>query len=292
MEKIAVLLTCFNRKDKTLLCLRSLFRAIDEMPSKINFDIFLVDDGSTDGTFEEVKKQFPLINIIKGTGNLFWAGGMILAWDTAISTKNNYEAYILLNDDVILKKDFIIKLLQTHEYCVKNRNRPGIYVCSTADPVDFKITYGGQLIVKKGIRFRSVRVTPSDIPLPCSIANANILMITRGVVETIGIFDRRYTHLIADYDYTLTATNKGIPVLVCPGIGGYCIKDHGNSWMPQHTSLKERIKFLYSPKGLTYREQLYYLRKHFKFQLPYYFVLLWLKTIFPFIWDKFKKDIN
>jgi len=290
MKKIAVLLTCYNRIEKTVNCLRSLFEAIDLSGYEIKFDIYLVDDGSTDGTYEEINRQFPAVIIIKGSGNLFWARGMRLAWETALSADFEYDAFLLLNNDVILSENFIGTLIETHEFCLRNMNQSGIYVCSTIDPGSSDISYGGKLISKKGIKVKSFRVNPSEVPVPCSVANANILMVTNAVVKTIGILDPRYVHQIADYDYTLTASEKGIPVMVCPGIGGFCVNDHGNSWLSSGSSLKDRILYLYSPTGLAYREQLYYLKKNFRYQFPYYFILLWLKTIFPFVWDKFKKD--
>jgi GT2 family glycosyltransferase len=290
MENIAVLLTCHNRKEKTIECLKSLYKAYESSNYNISLDIYLVDDGSTDGTSGEIHKQFPAVIIIKGSGNLFWARGMKLAWETALSLNRDYDSFLLLNDDVILSENFIGLLLQTHEFCLKNKNRSGIYVCSTMNPVNSKISYGGKLIIKKGIKVNSIRIKSSDIPVSCSMANANILMVTMEVVKAIGILDSKYVHQFADYDYTLAASNKGIPVLVCPGIGGYCTYDHGNNWLSSGSSLRDRIKFLYSPKGLGYREQIYYLKKNFKYQFPYYFTMLWLKTLFPCVWDKYKKN--
>lgn len=139
---------------------------------------------------------------------------------------------------------------------------------------------------------KSTKICPSDVPIPCSMANGNILMVTKDVVNAIGILDPKYTHLFADYDYTLTASKKGIPVLVCPGAGGYCENDTRIGWLSSDTLLRDRIKYLYSLNGLSYKEQLYYLKKHFKYQFPYYLTLLWLKTLFPIIWDKFKKESN
>jgi GT2 family glycosyltransferase len=103
--KIAVLLTCFNRKKKTLKCLSSLF-AIS------NFDVYLVDDASTDGTSEEIQVQYPSVNIIKGNGNLFWNRGMYLAWSYALN--DNYDYYLWLNDDVVLYPFFFDELMRSN----------------------------------------------------------------------------------------------------------------------------------------------------------------------------------
>lgn len=79
---IAVLLTCHNRREKTLSCLQSLFGAT--MPEGYKTEVFLVDDGSTDGTGEAVEKCFPQVTVIQGDGNLYWNKGMNLAWKNAV----------------------------------------------------------------------------------------------------------------------------------------------------------------------------------------------------------------
>jgi len=290
MEKTAVLLTCHNRKEKTINCLISLYKSIESTVSDMLFEIYLVDDGSTDGTSQEVALRFSGVNIIKGSGNLFWAQGMRLAWETALNRNQHYDFFLLLNDDVILVENFITDLLTTHAYCMKTFHRSGIYVSSTKDFTNLKTSYGGLQIKYKGIKISTIKINPSNVPQRCTITNANILLVTKDVVKSIGILDSNYIHQFADYDYSLTASRKGIPVLVCPGFGGVCTNDHGKSWKSSDFTLKERLNYLYSPTGLAYKEQIYYLKKNFKFQFPYYFTMLWLKTVFPFIWDNLKKE--
>lgn len=58
MKTIAVLLTAHNRKEKTLLCLDFLFK--QKQVEEYTIDVYLTDDGSTDGTSEAVKKHFQL----------------------------------------------------------------------------------------------------------------------------------------------------------------------------------------------------------------------------------------
>lgn len=291
MKCIAVLITCHNRKDKTINCLESLYNAINTSDPDIKLDIFLVDDGSIDGTSAEILNHFLEINLIIGSGELYWAGGTRLAWETALKKNKNYDAFLLLNDDVTLIENFLLSLLSTHKYCKSQFHQPGIYVCSTKELNDSKISYGGIIIKHRGIKLKMQKIFPSEVPIKCLMANANILMVTMDVVKKIGILDPKYIHRFADYDYTLRASRKGIPILVCPEYGGICKNDHNSrTWLSPKSSLKERINYLNSPLGLSYKEQVYYLKKNFKFQFPYYFIMLWIKTLFPIFWDKFKQN--
>ena len=283
---IAVLLTCYNRREKTICCLKSFFEATK--PNHYEFTVFLVDDNSQDGTSLIVKKLFPEVNILKGDGNLFWAGGMRLAWETAIQTKS-FDAYLLINDDVNLDSEFLLRVLRTDEFIQKNTGRKGIYSSSTIDNFEHKITYGGEKIINYYFYVKKIKLLPKDFPHECDLTNANILWVSREVIHQIGIFDKKFTHGIADYDFSLRAKKNGFPVFLTPGVGGKCIDDHGVNWASQKTSLKERIKFLKSPKGLAYREYLYFINKHFPLYLPYAFIMLWLKTFFPILWDQTKK---
>ena len=104
-KKVAVLLTCHNRKEITIACLDSFYTTIK--PDNFIFHIFLVDDGCIDGTSQAISLKYPEIFIIKGDGNLFWAGGMRLAWDEAMKN-DNYYSFLLLNDDVVLSENYII----------------------------------------------------------------------------------------------------------------------------------------------------------------------------------------
>ena len=78
---IAVLMTCHNRVETTLACLRRLTPQLSPTDG-----VFLVDDGSMDGTGVKVKAEFSDVNVINGDGTLYWARGMHLAWKSAIKS--------------------------------------------------------------------------------------------------------------------------------------------------------------------------------------------------------------
>lgn len=278
--KIAVLLTTYNRKQKTLACLESLRR--QNLSPDVKLEIFLTDDASADGTADAVKNLWPDANIFHGTGSLFWAGGMRATWREAIKQKPDY--YLLLNDDTLLEPHAVETLLAN---CLANQNS-AICIGSTCDNHSGELSYGGWKLEAKG-QWKSSRVQPGNGYVECDFGNANIMLVPQNVVERIGILADHFTHSLADYDYTLRAKKAGVRVVLAPGFLGQCIDDHGNNWKSSNTTLKERIAYLKSPKGLAYSEYLRFIKDHFPLSYPSAFAKLWMKTFFPFIWDTLKK---
>jgi GT2 family glycosyltransferase len=278
--KIAVLLTCYNRKQKTERCLDSLLPVVGNIPDH-QFDIYLTDDDSEDGTEALVREKYPKIHLIKGKGNLFWAGGMRCAWETALHIEKNYDGFLLINDDVVLDASFWKKIEETMQYAKCTYSQQGIYVSSTKDEVTDRFTYGGHKLRKKLFKHSFYSIEPTDKPQECQLTNANILYVAKNVVDAIGILDTLFTHSLADFDYSLTAWEKRIPVLVCSGYGGYCSNDHPENVLAPTFSLKERVNHLYNIKNLALKEYLYYLKKHFWWKAPYAFLILWGKALFP-----------
>jgi GT2 family glycosyltransferase len=279
---VAVLITCYNRKQKTLNFLESLVK--QDYFDKLEIDIHMLDDASPDGTADAVQEKYPFVNIVRGTGNLFWAGGMRKIWQHAID-KKEYDLFLLFNDDVILTNGALEKLVEQYNQI---RKKGVILVGSTLSKKTNKVSYGGNILYKK-TRPNYYRVVPDDLKLvACDSANANILLVDKFTVDQEGIFPDIYTHGLADYDYTLTAMKNGIELYVAPGYYGYCEYDHGVNWLPGSVPLKKRIEYLYSHKGLSYKEYLFFIKKHWPGYHPISAAKLWMKTLFPIIWDKFK----
>jgi len=278
--KIAVLLTTFNRKEKTISCLKSL--KAQQLPEGVRLEVFLTDDASADGTAEAVKCIWPEAHVYHGSGSLYWAGGMRSTWREAM--KHHPDCYLLLNDDTVLNSNAVAVLVNN----CKSSDEPAICIGSTCDFHSGEISYGGWKLHGKG-RWKSSRTYSEKQYLDCDFGNANIMLVPQAVVEKIGILSSHFTHSLADYDYTLKAKKAGIAVRVAPGFLGFCTDDHGKNWKPSGTSLKERIQYLKSPKGLAYEEYLRFMKDHFPLSYPAAFVKLWMKTFFPIVWDTLKK---
>lgn len=276
MNRIAVLITVFNRKDKTLACLSDVY-SLSRSEGDI-IDVFLVDGGSSDGTPQAVAEAFPDVKVEVCDG-LYWAGGMRRAWNEALATGKNYSHFLLVNDDTRLYSGALSSLLYA-----ESSFPGGIYVGATKDPVTGTCSYGGHCLQVPGHE-KSFMCIPDGNLRKIDLGNANIMLVSHDAYEKLGILCDAYTHGIADYDYTLSAVNKGIPVVLATDYCGECRDDHGKSWRAQNSSLRERVKYLYSPKGLAYREYMFYVRKFFPKDVFPIWMKLWAKTLLPFLWD-------
>ena len=231
--KIAVLLTCHNRRAKTEKCLQSLKTALcfykGGVEDGLCIEIFLTDDGCTDGTDESAREVFPnpeQLHIIHGNGNLFWAGGMRLCWLEALKRHNEWDYYLLLNDDVLLLENVFAELFNAEQFALKKCGKEGLVsgiTCAKDDPT--KLTYGGEVWVNRFFA-KTRRLKPNGEPQLCDLTNANILLVPSHIVSHIGIFYGGYQHGQADYDYSSLTRKAGYPVVLTAKFCGYCDRDH------------------------------------------------------------------
>lgn len=290
MSEIAILLTSFNRRENTLACIKSIYDQTN--PLGDNFSIFLTIDGSTDGTAEAVNEQFPEVNLFYGDGSLFWAGGMRFCYENALKKKHTFDFFLLLNDDTILFPEAMNGLLNDYKSL---SSKGSILVGSTQGNnarLENNFTYGGKILLNKYNAASKFLLPNGSKPQICHLGNANIMLIPTVTIQKIGFLSDKFTHGIADYEYTLRARKHNITSYITSNFSGTChIGDNQiYNWKnSKNSTLKERITFLYSPKGLAYKEYMFYIKTYFPLYYIHAWSFLWLKTFFPIIWDKLKK---
>lgn len=283
MYRIAVLLTCHNRRQLTLECLEALFR--QKMPETASIEVFLVDDGSTDATGDAVKQQFPSVNVIYGSGKLYWCGGMRLAWNVAM--QQDFDFYLWLNDDTILFADALTIFLEAVNTVSETSKYNGIVVGSTCHKDTGARTYGGGVQVKEK-SFNFWPVVPSGSLEPCDTFNGNCVLVSRGAFRELGNLCQEYTHAIGDTDYGLRAKEKKIPMWVAPAYIGTCSNNATDSWMNNTLPLRKRIENLHNPKGLPPKEWIFFCRRHAGWKWPCNVIKVYIRVLAPRAWDSLK----
>jgi GT2 family glycosyltransferase len=68
--KVKIIVLNWNGADHTINCLRSLEKIIYS-----NYEVLIVDNGSTDNSEEKIKEAYPHSNILRCPENLGYAGG-------------------------------------------------------------------------------------------------------------------------------------------------------------------------------------------------------------------------
>lgn len=203
--RLAVLMTCHNRRQKTLACLAALRK--QELSPHVVTQVYLVDDGSTDGTGEAVQATYPEIKVLQGSGNLFWNGGMRLAFSEAL--EDNYDYYFWLNDDTLLYPRALKNLLEASHDLAKAEHTLAIVVGSTQDTETGVFSYGGVTRANRWHPLRFRPVEPGDEIKSCLTLNGNAVLIPQQVVQKVGNLDPAFTHSTGDLDYGLRVHQQG-----------------------------------------------------------------------------------
>lgn len=272
IDRIAVLMTCYNRRDVTLACLKALMNQteIDE----VELQVYLVDDGCADGTGEAVKREYPEVTLIQGDGTLFWCGGMRLAWAEAM--KRDYDYYLWLNDDTYIFENTIRKMVDTSTVLSEREGRAVILTGSTRAPGNEICTYGG--VKMNGFHTYPAfeKISPSDLPKRCDTINGNCVLIPREVADRVGNLSSAFIHGAGDYDYGLRARKLGISSWIAGGYVGECA-GHAieGIFHDPALSIGERTLAMRQPTAIpSIREWLVFTRRHAGWLWP----LCWLRT--------------
>ncbi len=282
--KIAVLITSHNRKSKTISCLEELFKCA--LPAGAKLRVFLVDDGSTDGTGTAVKDSYPQVDVIEGDGNLYWSGGMRLAFAAAI--KHKFDYYLWLNDDTYLYPLAIEKLLRVVNDCQISKKKTPIVVGSTQEKIGTLVNHGG---IVKWSRLNSKLVEPQDVPIPCETMYGNCVLIPHDIVNKVGNLDEIFVHSIGDVDYGLRAKRAGFNILVMPGFAGTCESNHIKGTLSdKNLPLAVRLKMMLGPKGLPPKPWLIFLWRHRGFKGLLYWFYSYMAVILTWHRRRFTKS--
>lgn len=128
--ELSIIVLTYNAKEITLKMFPSLKKAVNLFQEKTGkqAEILVIDNASTDGVLEEIKKRFSdFIKIVPNDKNLGFSKGNNLA----VKSMSKDSKYVLfLNPDVILDEDTILK---TYQFAISQENF-GLVTCNLLLP--------------------------------------------------------------------------------------------------------------------------------------------------------------
>lgn len=252
MTHISILIACHNRRSQTLRCLRALEAAVS---NSCSYRVILVDDGSVDGTAQAVQREFPSVVIVAGDGQLYWNGGMRVAWERAIRYQDS-DYFLWLNDDTEMLPGSIAKMLQLSSLISSS----AVVVGRTIDLETGEQTYGGVREVG-GLRRLSYRQNGESATF-CDTMNGNAVLFPAVVPDVVGLNSPRFSHSFGDFDMGLRVRRAGMDVVQLGPPVGYQSRNESALHMPTHLDFGNAKQVLLNPKGLPPREWAEFCRRH------------------------------
>ena len=225
MVKVSVIILSWNRKNDTLETIKSLAK------SNINnffMEINVVDNGSIDGSCEELKKLGNKIRLIKNSENLGFAEGNNVGIRDAL--KRGFDYIALLNDDTFVDQNLIKNILLEHKkYQKAGAISPKIYFAKgfefhkkykdselgkviwyAGGDIDWDNIYGSNHGVDEVDQGQLDKVRETDFATGCFV------MYKAKALKEVGLYDKRFFAYMEDADHAQRLKKFGWKVLYSP----------------------------------------------------------------------------
>jgi GT2 family glycosyltransferase len=113
MTRISILIAIYNRLEITQRGLASLYDALGHYQqagkATCQFEVVVVDDGSTDGSSSWIAANYPSVHLLQGTGDLWWSGATNAGARYAINTLHS-DFLLLWNDDISPHSSYFVEM--------------------------------------------------------------------------------------------------------------------------------------------------------------------------------------
>jgi GT2 family glycosyltransferase len=262
---ISIVIVNWNTRELLLDCLASVYAMVREM----RFEVFLVDNASSDGSVAAVREQYPQVRIIQNEKNL----GFAAANNKALRIMQGKYA-LLLNTDTVLTEGALATLLrymENHEEagmaCGQLLNADGSKQNSIANFPSLL----GLLCNETVLRLLFPRRFPSKrqeyrAPIEVESCIGACLMVRKAAMDAVGLLDERYFFFMEETDWALAMHKAGWRSCFVPDARIY----HLQGQSAGH-NVRARIMF--------YRARYQYFRKWFPRSWPLHGLLLVVRLV-------------
>ena len=210
-RRVYVIVLNWNGRNVIGPCLSSLAKV-----AAPRLEIIVVDNASSDGSADIVRREFPGVELIVNERNLLFAEGNNVGLRRAIARGG--ERFLLLNNDTEVDPSFAARMLEALE----GDERAGIVgpkIFYDDDPK--RIWYGGGgfypiVWIPKHRNIRKLDGAVSEVRGETGWVSGCAMLVRSEVIEKIGLLDPTYTIYCEDVDFSLRARRAGWKCLYEP----------------------------------------------------------------------------
>ena len=206
VPKVAAVVLNWNNHAETARCVRSIRGA----GSSCFLRIWIVDNGSFDGSGEELRREFPEATVLFTGENLGFACGVNVGLREAF--REGFDHFLLVNNDAEVSDGFLEQPLEI--MCRKPNVGMVTGKCLARRPEGLILHAGGR------IDERSIRGIPSgwqemdrgqyEEVCDTQWAAGTLCLIARRTISEIGFLPEAYFFGCEEYEYSTRALRRGL----------------------------------------------------------------------------------
>lgn len=192
---VYVVIPVFNRLEFTRACLSCLFK--QTYPSLV---LLVVDGGSTDGTPDAVRREFPGVIVLQDAKELWWAGAMRAGISYALEkSRNQSDMVLMMNNDTLIQPRYVSTLVRVS---LEQQAAVGGLIVDMDDPA--RIVDGGEFIDWHTYTFRvKTMIGPGENYVEgVDVLSGRGTVVPIAMIRQAGNVDAAtFPHYIADYEF-------------------------------------------------------------------------------------------
>ncbi|MCO5231868.1 MAG: glycosyltransferase family 2 protein [Chitinophagales bacterium] len=212
--KLSVVIVNYNVKHFLFQALTSVFKSV----TNFDYEVFVVDNASSDGSIEMIAQHFPQVELIASTENLGFSKGNNLA-----IRKSNATYILLLNPDTIVREDtfqqvvdFMDKHADAGALGVKMFDGQGIFLPEskrgfpTPKVAFFKMSGLSRIFPKSKI-FNQYHLgyLDKDEVHEVDVLSGAFMLLRKSVLDKVGLLDEDYFMYGEDIDLSYRIQKAG-----------------------------------------------------------------------------------
>lgn len=241
IPNIATIVPVHNELESTKRFLSSYYASLDRSSAKGHCSLFIVDDGSTDGTFEWMSEFYPEVKVLHGDGSLWWSGSVNKALRHI--TDKPFTHFLLFNNDNIVDSDFFTNLAKAIDEIGNNKIISSKVI--NIHPEEH-IGNGGVIFDRKKVKY--INNIDSDKRAIVNTAGGMGVIIPLDIIHKVGLFNAlSFPQKSGDTDFYLRAEKAGIQVNYYPSMKVY--NDNSITGFSGNSTFRGLIQAYSFPKG-------------------------------------------
>lgn len=213
--ELSIIIVNWNTRDLLLQCLGSIYQTIEG----IEMDVFVVDNGSLDGSITAAQERFPEVKLIQNEMNLGFARANNQALRIAMG-----KYLLLLNPDTQVKKEAIDRLISFMDTHPEAGGAGGQLLNADGSKQNSIANFPSlvtELFNKSLLRWLFPKAFPGkerNYPEPIEVDSVigACMIVKRGVVEQVGLLDEDYFLFLEETDWCYRIQEAGWKIYHIP----------------------------------------------------------------------------